>query len=173
MESMTARHWMAGIALAVVAVVAGISAQQWLAARNMPAPDASFTDLQGQPHKVSDYRGKWLLINFWATWCAPCIHEIPLLVKAQSAHASRGLQIVGPAMDQPEAVREMMEKLEVNYPVFVGDAQVSAAMEALGNEMGVLPYTVLIGTDGKVLERLAGGLTQAKLDALLAKYLAP
>src|SRR5206468_1835557 len=102
-----------------------------------------------------------------------CMNEIPLLVQAQAKYGARGLQVIGPAMDSREPVVETIKKFGMNYPVFGSETEVTAAMDALGDMTGVLPYSVLIAPDGKVLARLAGGLSQAKLDALLSKHLGP
>jgi thiol-disulfide isomerase/thioredoxin len=169
---LSGRAWIRALVLAAFAATAGFFTYQWQQARNAPVADLAFTDLDGKPYKLSGFRGKLTLINFWASWCGPCMHELPILVKAQAAFGDRGLQIIGPALDAPAAVRETMKKFGVNYPVFVGDAEVTAAMDALGDEMGVLPYSVLIAPDGKVLERLAGGLSEPKLTGWLEKHLA-
>jgi thiol-disulfide isomerase/thioredoxin len=158
--------------LLLAAAAAGFFAYRWLEHRNAPAPELGFTDLDGKPHALSEFRGKLTLVNFWASWCAPCLHEMPLLVKAQADYGARGLQIVGPAVDAPAAVRDIVKKFGIPYPVFVGDDEVVKAMEALGNDMGVLPYSVLIAPDGKILERIYGGLSAERLQALLEADLA-
>ena len=157
-------------ALAVVAGAAGFGTYRWLQPPP-PAPDLDFTDLDGKGHKLSDYRGTLTLVNFWASWCAPCLHELPLLVQAQTRLAGR-LQILGPALDAPGPVRDMITRFGINYPVFVGDNEVTYALEQLGDAAGVLPFSVLIGADGRILDRAFGGLTQEKLDALIGKHLA-
>ena len=134
------------------------------------APELTLTDLNGQPRRLSDFRGKILLVNFWATWCAPCLQEIPLLVKAQAQYGGRGLQIIGPAMDEADAARQLAARMGVNYPVMADYAQVDAAMRALGNDQGALPYSVLIGRNGDVLKSFLGGLRQQDLEGLLRDY---
>ena len=136
------------------------------------APPVQRPDVDGKPRSFDEWRGKLLLVNFWASWCAPCLNEMPLLVKAQADFGSRGLQIVGPALDAPAAVSDSVKRFHISYPVFVGDDEVMKAMEALGNELGALPYSVLIAPDGKVLERIYGGLSAEKLQHLLESHLA-
>jgi thiol-disulfide isomerase/thioredoxin len=131
--------------------------------------DLEFRDLKGQRHKLSEWNGKLLLVNFWATWCAPCLKEIPLLVETQQKNAARGLQVVGIAMDDVEPVRQMSKRLEINYPVMAGGAEISAAMDSLGDRLGALPFSVLIGPGGEILDRRSGALTAEELQDWLAK----
>ncbi|HZP11142.1 MAG TPA: TlpA disulfide reductase family protein [Nevskiaceae bacterium] len=170
---MSVRGTIAAILVAAIAGAAGFLTYQRGHLRNTPVPDLTLIDLDGQTHHLSEYRGKLTLVNFWASWCAPCIQEIPMLVKAQSQYAARGFQVIGPAMDSRQPVLDAMKRFGINYPVYGSEDEVTKAMDALGDDGGVLPYSVLISADGKVLERFAGGLSQAKLDGLLAKYLAP
>lgn len=135
------------------------------------APALSVTDLDGKPRSLAEWRGRWLLVNFWATWCAPCMEEIPLLVKAQADWADRKLQVLGIAMDDPQAVREALPRLKLNYPTLAGDEPVAAAMEGLGNTLGAIPYSVLLSPEGKIKAVELGGLTATKLHALLDQHL--
>lgn len=135
------------------------------------APELVLTDLSGARHPLSEWRGRLLLVNFWATWCAPCMNEIPLLVKAQAQYGSRGLQIIGPAMDDPLAVQAALPRLGIVYPVLVGDSEVANAMTALGDTLGALPFSVLIGTDGTILKRKHGEFEQDELQKLIEKHL--
>lgn len=136
-----------------------------------PAPALSLPDLDGRSRTLSEWRGRWLLVNFWATWCAPCMEEIPVLVAAQKAHAARGLQVLGIAMDDPEAVRPAIQKLGFNYPTLVGDEAVLLAMEQLGNSLGAIPYTVLIDPAGVIRFLEMGGIDASKLDLLVQRFL--
>ncbi|MDO9453715.1 MAG: TlpA disulfide reductase family protein [Stagnimonas sp.] len=136
-----------------------------------PAPALSLPDLDGKPRSLSDWPGKWLMVNFWATWCAPCMHEIPALVAAQTKYEKHGLQILGIAMDDPDAVRTLMREKGFNYPSLVGDEQVQHIMEQFGNTMGALPYTVLIAPDGVIRYIELGGVDTPKLDMLMQRFL--
>jgi thiol-disulfide isomerase/thioredoxin len=166
------------LALALVSAAAGFGAQIWLKRDTAPepaaieqAPEITLADLAGQPRKLSHWRGKLMLVNFWATWCAPCIKELPLLVQAQQRYAVRGFQIVGPALDAPDAVRSAVQRFGINYPIMAGDADVIRAMDVLGNDLGGLPFSVLIAPDGRILERITGGLTREKLAELIDAHL--
>lgn len=135
------------------------------------APALSLPDLEGKPRTLKDWPGKWLLVNFWATWCAPCMHEIPAFIATQSKYQEAGLQVLGVAMDDPDAVRVLMKEKGFNYPSLVGDEQVQDIMEQFGNTLGALPYTVLIAPDGVIRYIELGGVDGPKLDLLMQRFL--
>lgn len=171
-------HGLTGRDLAIALLVcglaggAGFGSYRYLhqgAAAPEIRPDLAFRDLAGKEHKLSEWNGKLLLLNFWATWCAPCIHEIPMLVEAQRGSGARGLQVVGVAMDEVAAVTQMSARLQMNYPVMAGGVEVGAAMDSLGDELGALPFSVLIGADGQILDRRSGALTAGELRDWLAR----
>lgn len=145
------------------AVTAGLEGQQ--------APALSLPDLEGKPRTLKDWPGKWLLVNFWATWCAPCMHEIPALIAAQAQYEKAGLQVLGVAMDDPDAVRILMKEKSFNYPSLVGDEQLQTIMEQFGNTLGALPYSVLIAPDGVIRYIELGGVDTPKLDMLMQRFL--
>ena len=136
-----------------------------------PAPALSLPDTDGKLRTLKDWPGQWLLVNFWATWCSPCMHEIPALIATQTKYAKDRLQVVGIAMDDPDAVRTLMREKGFNYPSLVGDEAVQQIMERFGNTLGALPYTVLISPDGIVRYLELGGVDEPKLDALMARFL--
>ncbi len=136
-----------------------------------PAPALRLPDTEGRPRTLKDWPGKWLLVNFWATWCSPCMHEIPFLIAAQTQYEKAGLQVVGIAMDDPEAVATLMKEKAFNYPSLVGDEAVQGLMEQFGNSLGALPYTVLIGPDGVIRYLELGGVDGPKLDLLMQRFL--
>lgn len=135
------------------------------------APELSFTDLDGRAQTLSQWRGSLVLINFWATWCGPCLNEMPMLAEVRQTYAPRGFEIIGPAMDRPEAVRAYRDRVQLPYPVFAGDAQTAAAMDALGETEGVLPFSALIGRDGSVLARKRGEFKRDELIQLIEAHL--
>ena len=161
------------LALCLVSAAAGFGAYRWWQQRTpLPElaeirPDLEFRGLDGRPHKLSEWNGKLLLLNFWATWCAPCVKEIPLLVEAQQQYGARGLQVVGIAMDETEPVREFQARLHINYPIMLGAAEIIAAMDQLGDQLGAFPFSVLIGPDGRILGRTSGGLEREDIQEWL------
>ena len=173
---MRRRETIALILVCVVSAAVGFGTYRWWqvkAAAEAAAtrPDLEFRDLDGRPHRLSEWNGKLLLLNFWATWCTPCLKEIPLLVEAQQQHGARGLQIVGIAMDEVEPVRRFVERLHMNYPVMTGQAEIAEAMDQLGDPLGAFPFSVLIAPDGRILDRASGDLSREELKAWLDRYL--
>lgn len=144
-----------------------------------PAPDPaggplawSFADLDGAPVPLERWRGRLLVVNFWATWCPPCLREIPAFVDLQARLGEAGLQFVGIALDQPEAVGPFVAERGMNYPVLVGNDDVVRYMQTLGNAIGGLPYTAVISPEGEVLETHQGEWEAADAEAVLRAHLA-
>lgn len=150
-------------AVAILAVIALIAARHW-SRRTEPvrdgngvthplAPDFSLTDLNGQTLQLSRYRGKVVLLNFWATWCAPCRSEIPRFVDLQNKRDKEGFEIIGISLDDdPNLVRTFYQQFRMNYPVAIGDAKLA---EQYGGILG-LPVSFLIGRDGRIHAKHAG-----------------
>jgi peroxiredoxin len=128
-----------------------------------PLPPMELLDLQDHPRALSDYRGKRLLINLWATWCQPCLDEMPAL---QRAHAG-GAQIVGIAMDDPARARAFLRQHPLDYPQLLGRLGPPSTAQLLGNREEVLPYSVLLDESGRVLATHAGVLDAATLSRWL------
>jgi thiol-disulfide isomerase/thioredoxin len=131
-------------------------------------PPAGFWDLQwdspqGAPVTLQAFRGKPLLINFWATWCPPCIEEMPAINDFFKKNSGNGWQVLGLAIDKPAAVLAFMKKTPVDYPIGMAGATSSALWTLLGNPYGALPFSLLLGSDGKILQRRLGKLSPADL----------
>lgn len=132
------------------------------------APAITFTDLSGDIINLSSYKGKVLLINFWAAWCTPCREEIPQFVALEEKYRARGFQSIGISMDDPEAsLRDFCREYKVNYPVAMGNQQIA---EQFGGVLG-LPTTFLIGRDGLIHARHAGTTDLPKLEQEIAALL--
>ena len=129
---------------------------------------ASLPDLAGQVRKLGEWRGRVLVCNFWATWCAPCRDEIPMLMETKAKHASSGLEIVGIAIDNPANVRQFSASFKISYPILLAEADGLDLMRKLGNSGGGLPYTVVADRQGAIVHRKLGALKQAELEAVLA-----
>ncbi len=119
-----------------------------------------------KPVALEAYRGKPLIVNFWARWCAPCRVEIPELIKAQDKYAKRGLVVIGIGLeDKPESVRDFMKAYEMSYTVLLAKAGGIELMQALGNTRAGLPFTVAIGPKGNIVASKLGAMNRADLDA--------
>jgi peroxiredoxin len=117
------------------------------------APEFSLPDMSGQQLKLSDYRGKVVLLDFWATWCDPCREEIPHFVELQNKLGDQGFQIIGVSMDDgPEPVRDFYRKFRMNYPVVMGNAKIG---ELYGGVLG-LPIAFVVGRDGRIYSKHIG-----------------
>ena len=115
--------------------------------------------------------GQVLVVNFWATWCAPCREEIPGFVRLQERYGARGLTFVGIAIDQPDKVAGFAREFQINYPLLVGGMETLELLREVGNRAGVLPYTLVIDRKGNLVSREPGGLKEAKLEGLLKPLL--
>lgn len=119
--------------------------------------------LDGQTTALAKWRGKVVLLNFWATWCAPCREEMPMLAKFQRAHAGEGLQVVGIAMNQPQSAAAFLKHVPVGYPILIGIDADPVPTAVFGDTAGLLPYSVLIGHDGRILKTKLGALDPATI----------
>ncbi|TAN52728.1 MAG: TlpA family protein disulfide reductase [Methylococcaceae bacterium] len=163
------------ILTAVLALTAGVAFQHRLTA-SRPAsvitlPTQTLVDLEQRPHALTDWQGKVVMINFWASWCEPCREEIPALNRLQQQYADQGLQIIGIAIDDAEPISQFQAALPMDYPVLLAASQGIGLMERLGNRFGVLPYTVLFDRQGRMIQQHAGALTQQETEALLRPLL--
>jgi thiol-disulfide isomerase/thioredoxin len=138
-------------------------------AQSSPAPDFSLQSLDGKTTHLSDFRGKAVLLNFWATWCGPCKIEMPWFVDLQKEYGAQGLQIVGVAMDDAstEDIAKFAKGMGVNYPILIGK-------ESVGDEYGgvpALPESFLIARDGKIVDKIIGLRGKAEIEDAVKKAL--
>jgi thiol-disulfide isomerase/thioredoxin len=129
-------------------------------------PDLSFADMSGKTRRLSEWNGKVVLLNFWATWCGPCREEMPLLDRARG---KGGLEVVGIAVDDDDAVRDYLKESPVGYPILLGGEQDNISI-LFGDTRGVFPFSVLLGRDGKVLAQRAGSFSESTLAAWLESH---
>ncbi len=135
-----------------------------LAAGGAAAQGFVFKDMQGQAQRLSDYRGKWVLVNFWATWCPPCLEEVPDLVALHEAHKKTDLVVIGVALDSTgESVVDFVAKKHVSYPVVVGDYELA---EQVG-EVNALPTSYLFDPTGKLVSYQEGMVTRESVESYI------
>lgn len=147
------------VLIAVVALAAGFAARDWMAAET-PSTQAiaepPLHDLDGKPHTLAEWRGRVVVLNFWATWCPPCREEMPEFSRLQREFGKRGLQFVGVAIDDPEEVRAFLKEHPVDYPILLGDERAPEWADRLGNRLSALPFSVVFDQDGKLIEAHTG-----------------
>lgn len=123
------------------------------------APDFHFTDQHGKEHRFSDWEGRVRVVNFWATWCPPCVHEIPMLVSVQESFRAHRVQFIGVAVDDPDGAFAMAKELEMNYPTMADSRRTIDLLHAYGNRAAALPFTAFVDTEGSIRDRHTGALT--------------
>ena len=131
----------------------------------------SFVDLTGKRRRLIEWQGRVMVCNFWATWCAPCREEIPLLVAAQQQYSKRMLQIAGIGIDRADKIGEFAELFKMNYTLLVADPTIIETMKQLGNRSGGLPFTVVLDRRGAVAKTRLGALKPGELDQILVPLL--
>jgi thiol-disulfide isomerase/thioredoxin len=132
---------------------------------------STLQSLDGAPQTLAGLRGKILVINYWATWCAPCREEIPLFVRLQQEYASKNVQFVGIAVDQADKVREFAWEFQINYPLLIAGLDAVELSRKAGNKAGVLPYTLILDRSGKIAASLVGGISEARMREQLTPLL--
>jgi thiol-disulfide isomerase/thioredoxin len=169
------RRLRAGVFL-VVAALAGLTGFYFSRASLItPAADgaaqrlmlAPLADLSGRPQTLSQWRGKVLVVNFWATWCSPCRVEIPGFIELHRELADQGVQFVGIAIDQSAKVNDFARELGVNYPLLIGEDSALELQRQLGDQAGVLPFTVVLDSSGRLVTRHQGGMSAKQLRSIL------
>jgi thiol-disulfide isomerase/thioredoxin len=132
-------------------------------------PEFSLADRAGKPTPITSFGGKSLIINFWATWCAPCRSEIPLLKTLHAEWAGNGMSVVGIAVDHRDKVLEFAERFKIGYPLLIGEQDALDAAAALGVETPVFPFTVFTDARGEVVALFVGELHKPQAEFILAE----
>jgi len=149
----------------------------------MPAPateavpadvlvEFTLNDVDGNPREMAEWHGKARLVNFWATWCAPCRREIPLLKQTQADHEADNIQVIGIAVDFQEEVRAYSEEAQFNYPILVGQEDAMAAAEDAGVPFIGLPFTMIVAPSGELLNSHVGEIMESHIDTILEVFAA-
>jgi thiol-disulfide isomerase/thioredoxin len=172
------RTLLALVATAAIAAVAGAVVGWLRIAPQSTAADATalfasaFDDADGRRQPIAQWKGRPLVVNFWATWCPPCVEEMPDLQRVRDEYRARGVEVIGVGIDNAVKIREFRDRLGITLPLLVAGAGGTELGRELGNQAGVLPYTVLVAADGKVVQRKIGQVKPAELRAWLDAALA-
>ncbi|WP_144138516.1 TlpA family protein disulfide reductase [Paraburkholderia sp. BCC1884] len=180
---MNTRRILAGAVVAIVAAGGGVLASQWLTGSNaevaqaaQPAPTQSavsqlwtapVTSVDGKPQSLSLLKGHPIVVNFWASWCGPCVEEMPALSQLQREYAKKGIQFVGLGVDSEKNVQTFLQKVKVAYPVYITGFGGADLARAFGNNAGGLPFTVVIDAKGNVRSTKLGQIDPAALKQTL------
>jgi thiol-disulfide isomerase/thioredoxin len=171
------RHLRVGL-LAIAAAAMGLAISVYVRTDNQ-ARDAAMSaltraelkDLRGDIATLARWRGSVLVVNFWASWCAPCREEIPGLMAIQQQYAANGLQVVGIAVDTADKARQAADAMRISYPVLVGGVESVDLTRQLGNKVGGLPYTVVLDREGSFVADHLGILRPPQLDKIVRPLL--
>ena len=175
---MTKRIGLAFVAAAVLALGAGAAWRHFTSdgARSAATNGATvlaldLPDVAGVDQRLSQWKGKILVHNFWATWCEPCREEMPRFVTLQRQFGEKGLQFVGIAIDQPDKAREFAKEIELNYPTLIGGYGAIELSKTLGNDIGALPFTLVVNRAGSVVLAQLGPIKDDQLRSIINKSL--
>jgi thiol-disulfide isomerase/thioredoxin len=171
------KTWLYVVPLALAALAAGGWVAQTRYAPTAPAEAAvaalwqlGFPDSQGNRQMLAQWRGQMLVLNFWASWCAPCREEMPDFATLRAQYRPKGVEFVGIAIDNPTNVMQFLEHHPVNYPILIGEGAAHSLARQLGNPSGALPYTIVLDRNGNIVLSHLGRLPRETLEAILLKY---
>ena len=167
---MNRRQWIMIGGISLLALLAGVFSSQWISQTGLasdPSIKAFFANPwqtpDGKPANSENWRGKVLVLNFWASWCPPCVEEMPALDRIAQEYASKNVLIVGIGIDSPSNIREFLQKTPVSYPIVLGGLEGSNLSKQMGNTQGALPYTVVVNSKGKSIYTKLGKISEEEL----------
>ncbi len=163
------------VTVSLAALSAGIVAQQQ---KNVPnpfgnnaLPEIILPDLSGRQRNISEWQGKVMIINFWATWCPPCLKEIPEFVELQHELGDKGLQFIGIAIEEKAPVEEFMNSTKINYPILIAKDTGVAISVKLGNIIQAVPYSVVIDRKGNIVHSHPGEFSKQQILGIVTPLL--
>ncbi|NQW70286.1 MAG: TlpA family protein disulfide reductase [Betaproteobacteria bacterium] len=167
---MNRRQWIIITLISLLALLAGVFSSNWISKTELasePAIKAFFANPwktpDGKTVNSADWQGKVLVVNFWASWCPPCVEEMPTLDLLQKAFLQENVVFVGIGIDSPSNIREFLEKTPVSYSILIGGLEGSALAKQMGNAQGALPFTVIINSKGKAVYSKLGKISEDEL----------
>ena len=151
----------------IIALTGGIFVQRLSSSEPIktitPALEFSLPDLTGKQHSITEWQDKIRIINFWATWCPPCLKEIPEFIKLQNQFGDKGVQFIGIAIEDKQAVDEYLTTISINYPILIGGDEAITLSHQLGNIVNAVPFTLIIDRKGQIIHRQPGELSKEKI----------
>jgi alkyl hydroperoxide reductase subunit AhpC len=167
---MNRRQWLIIVAISLLALLGGTLTSQWISKTGLasePSIKAFFANVwqspDGKPVNSSEWQGKVLVVNFWASWCPPCVEEMPTLDLLQQEFLQQNVVFVGIGIDSPSNIREFLKSTPVSYPIVIGGMEGSSLSKQMGNTQGALPYTVIISAKGKSIYTKLGKISEEEL----------
>lgn len=167
---MNHRQWISIAGISLAALLAGVLTSQWIYKTSLasdPAIKAFFANpwqtADGKPVDTEKWRGKVLVVNFWASWCPPCVDEMPTLDALQGELKDQNVLFVGIGIDSPSNIRQFLEMTPVSYPIVIGGLEGSNLSKQMGNSQGALPYTIIINAQGKAISSKLGKISEEEL----------
>jgi thiol-disulfide isomerase/thioredoxin len=180
---LSTRRWFRWFAFAAVGIAAlaaglhfGVGADDSRSgnARGMDAVTlfaVTLPDVAGREQSLGQWRGKVLVVNFWATWCVPCREEMPEFVKIQQELGGRGLQFIGVAIDQVDKVAAFASEIGLNYPALIGGYGAIELSKTMGNRLGALPFTIIVDRAGRIVHTQLGPIKESTLRSIAGQLL--
>ena len=175
---MNRRQLMIIVAISLLALLGGVLTSQWIYKTGLasdPAVKAFFANSwqtpDGKTVDTENWQGKVLVVNFWASWCPPCVEEMPALDRLQQEFLQQNVLFVGIGIDSPSNIREFLSKTPVNYPIVIGGLEGSNLSKQLGNSQGALPYTIIINAKGKASYSKLGKISEDEVRSAIKSAL--
>jgi thiol-disulfide isomerase/thioredoxin len=176
---MTGRRWI-GIGLTAIGLLALGAGLMWRQIVDSPRASAreggtlmalALPDTSGKEQTLGQWKGKVLVVNFWATWCEPCRDEMPRFIKLQDQYGNKGLQFVGIAIDQVDKAQQFASEIHLNYPTLMGGYGAIELSKTIGNSFGALPFTAVVDRAGAIVHTQTGPLKDAQLQSIIKQLL--
>lgn len=169
------------VTVAIMAFVGGLSVRNLLSSQldktkvseenQQKLTEFSLPDLSGKQRNIKEWQGKVLVINFWATWCPPCLKEMPEFEALHTEYEKKGLQFIGIALDDAEPVKEFIASKKITYPILLGEDQGTKLAHDLGNIVNTVPFTVIVNKQGLVVKSQMGELSRKQLLEIITPLL--